>query len=208
MVRIIDFWMRFKAFGACEANQIEQYAVLTYRDPNDPQRDLHAYPQNNFPAYDSSYGDGSIINFPNTTCGNPSDNEFCISDLSSYVTDASVTVDPPQETFFLGFTNVGQSLSVIYKKNSYGNMYTSGDLVTVGAINNITFSFPTFPLLTQREMIGHTTFCDKNNLPESCTSQKICTCTHRLKISLNRYVEMQLLCTVTLSIFMEFHFMS
>ncbi|CRK96925.1 CLUMA_CG010353, isoform B [Clunio marinus] len=39
-------------------------------------------------------------------------------------------------------------------------------------------------------MIGHTTFCDKNNLPESCTSQKICTCTHRLKISLNRYVEM------------------
>ncbi|CRK96923.1 CLUMA_CG010348, isoform A, partial [Clunio marinus] len=192
----VDYWMRFRALGSCEANQIEQYAVLSYRDPNDPQRDLHAYPQRTFPLYDSSYGDGSMLNFPKTTCGDPSDNEYCISDLYAYDQGAYLwlTETPPTYKFILGIKNLAQSPSVVFKENTYGNMFTNlrDDVMTVGAINNISFTFQPFPILTQGEMIENENdvFCNENNIPERCESQEICDCTHRLKIRTHEYVEM------------------
>lgn len=66
------------------------------------------------------------------------------------------------------------------------------DLVLVGAINNITMTFPPFSLLTQPEEIKEGMFCDEKSIPERCTKNgiQLCPCIHRLKIELNSIVEL------------------
>lgn len=60
----------------------------------------------------------------------------------------------------------------------------------VGAINNISFTFPSFSLLTQPEKLDEQLFCDEFNLPESCRDKQLCPCVHRLKVKLNATVEL------------------
>lgn len=59
----------------------------------------------------------------------------------------------------------------------------------MGAINNVSLSFPSFPLLTQIDNINDDTFCDDHSLPRDCIDKNQCPCTHRLKIELNELVE-------------------
>lgn len=73
------------------------------------------------------------------------------------------------------------------------------DRATVlGGIDNITFTFPRFPVLTQRDDIveysdhtaTETTWCDRHNLPDRCESYDKCPCSHRLHVRLNSIVEL------------------
>lgn len=59
-------------------------------------------------------------------------------------------------------------------------------------MNNITFAFPHFPLLTQPELITEDMYCDENNLPPHCAGLLICPCIFRIKVRLNSIVEMVL----------------
>lgn len=63
----------------------------------------------------------------------------------------------------------------------------------VGAINNISFQFPSFSPLTQPENLADSLFCDETSLPESCAGKQICPCVHRLKVKLNSIVELVVL---------------
>lgn len=60
----------------------------------------------------------------------------------------------------------------------------------MASINNISFNFPPFPLLTQPENIHESMFCDESHIPQSCFGKSICPCVHRLKIELNSIVEL------------------
>lgn len=64
-----------------------------------------------------------------------------------------------------------------------------GNIVTRGAINNISFHFPEVSLLTQPENVKENMFCDENSVPPSCYN-KICSCVHRIKVKLNSIVEL------------------
>ena len=63
-------------------------------------------------------------------------------------------------------------------------------LFLMASINNISFNFPSFPLLTQPENIEESMFCDELHMPERCFDKNICPCVHRLKIKLNSIVEL------------------
>lgn len=64
-----------------------------------------------------------------------------------------------------------------------------GDVVSVGAINKISFQFPDVPLLTQPEDVKEKMFCDEYSIPPNCTLE-ICTCVHRIKVKLDSVVEL------------------
>lgn len=64
------------------------------------------------------------------------------------------------------------------------------DITLTGVVNNISFTFPSFPPLTQPELVDESLFCDNGHLPENCVSDKICYCINRLKIKLNSIVEL------------------
>lgn len=82
----------------------------------------------------------------------------------------------------------------------------------MGAINDISFTFPPFSPLTQPEEVGKFPFCDVNNKPDSCKGKKICPCVHRLKVKLNSVVTIvvvdetdgKLIIELTQSNFIEF----
>lgn len=63
----------------------------------------------------------------------------------------------------------------------------------MATVNNISFQFPSFPLLTEPERIDDSMFCDVNNIKRhSCIKKAngtICKCIHRLKVKLNASVE-------------------
>lgn len=63
----------------------------------------------------------------------------------------------------------------------------------VATINNISFQFPSFPLLTETERIDESMFCDVNNMNRrNCIKNSkdlICKCIHRLKVKHNSNVE-------------------
>lgn len=63
----------------------------------------------------------------------------------------------------------------------------------MGVINNISFEFPTFPLLTEPHRIDESMFCDVHHMKRnSCIKNSnvtVCKCIHRLKVKLNASVE-------------------
>lgn len=60
----------------------------------------------------------------------------------------------------------------------------------MGAINNISFTYPPFSLLTQPEEVSDSIFCDENNIPAHCIDKPQCPCIYRIKVSLNSTVEL------------------
>lgn len=60
----------------------------------------------------------------------------------------------------------------------------------MGAINNISFIYPPFSLLTQSNEITDRLFCDEFNLPLHCIDRPQCPCIHRIKVDLNSIVEL------------------
>lgn len=62
----------------------------------------------------------------------------------------------------------------------------------MGAINNFSFTYPPFSLLTQKGQIREDMFCDEENVPEKCLNRVTapCPCIHRIKVNLNSTVEL------------------
>jgi hypothetical protein len=58
------------------------------------------------------------LNHPNTTCGTAHEN-YCITDLSSFVERPDITDGPPDETFYLGFNMYAQDAHQIYNESKY-----------------------------------------------------------------------------------------
>ncbi|KAF2894896.1 hypothetical protein ILUMI_11279, partial [Ignelater luminosus] len=57
-------------------------------------------------------------------------------------------------------------------------------------MNNITFTYPPSPLLTQREDVPETNICNSLNKPEQCQNMEICECVHVEQIPLGANVEL------------------
>lgn len=60
----------------------------------------------------------------------------------------------------------------------------------VGAVNQISFVFPSISLVSQKDQVTEQMFCDVNNLPASCLPNRLCPCIHRIKIPLNSIVDL------------------
>lgn len=57
------------------------------------------------------------------------------------------------------------------------------------ALNNISFIFPSFSLLTQTDQLSDDLFCDVDNLPQQCDGKKLCHCTQLMRVELDAVVE-------------------
>lgn len=146
------------------------------------------------------------MNDPTTPCGDTNSLTNCISDLSSYVSSPDITDVEPDNRFCLGFKNIDATVSEIFAPNTYGHFKSKlvsqmflilfpvipaigNQSLHVGSINDISFQFPQFPLLSQPGSITSSTFFDENNLPSACAGKRFCYCLHRLKVALNAIVE-------------------
>lgn len=55
--------------------------------------------------------------------------------------------------------------------------------------NNITFTFPPSPLLTQPDDIPMNIMCNENNIPTKCSGKSVCECVHIIHIPMGSTVE-------------------
>lgn len=53
------FWIRLKALGLCEAEKMQQFAVLSYEPSPVSSIDL-AFPYRRFPDYSKKFGNGGV----------------------------------------------------------------------------------------------------------------------------------------------------
>lgn len=56
-------------------------------------------------------------------------------------------------------------------------------------VNNITFTFPSSPLLTQYDDVVPSTICNQDNIPEQCDEHDVCECVHVEQVPLDSSVE-------------------
>jgi hypothetical protein len=98
----------------------------------------------------------------------------------------------PDHRFFLGFDNYRVETQLVYRPNNYDYhfMNTRDDVVLIGAVNNLTFNFPSISLLSQTDEIKEDMFCNSTYRPASCEGLQICPCVHRIKIELDSLVEL------------------
>lgn len=56
-------------------------------------------------------------------------------------------------------------------------------------LNHITMRMPTFPLMSQTELIDSSKFCNASTISQDCKTE-FCACTHVLQVQLNSVVEL------------------
>lgn len=137
--------------------------------------------------------------------------------MESYGVDQSLDSEIPDYSLVLAFDNYNVDNNILYSENNYDHYMskkenpifrsnkerflhiicihftdTGGSVNLMGAINNMSFMFPSFPPLTQPEDITATTFCNHEESPAHCDAKpgRLCRCTHLLKLKLNSIVEM------------------
>lgn len=60
-------------------------------------------------------------------------------------------------------------------------------------MNNLTFTYPSSPLLTQLDDVNHKALCNSVTLPEKCKDKEICECVHIEHVPLGATVELILI---------------
>ena len=60
-----------------------------------------------------------LLNHPNTTCGLPESNEYCITDLKSIENLPEILDTNVDHRFYLGFNNIAQNGRDFFSKDNY-----------------------------------------------------------------------------------------
>ncbi|KAK4875174.1 hypothetical protein RN001_011596 [Aquatica leii] len=115
------------------------------------------------------------------TCESKS-NKVCVGSVESLSDIPNVLINNVDTTLFLGFDS-----KVVYQTNDTGSEELSHRIYRM---NNITFTYPSSPLLTQREDVLRSSMCNSLNKPSICDKSDICECVHIEKIPLGSKVEL------------------
>ncbi|XP_011194194.2 uncharacterized protein LOC105219623 [Zeugodacus cucurbitae] len=184
-----DYWIRVRGMGVCAILPTESFALLRYvsNEANPESDDERPLPP--MPLYNETYVSGVYLNHPNGSCG-ASDNH-CVSELEAREQDEVLRTATPDHQFFLAFHNFPVPNSEIFSNGTYAHFANlQNNLTIVGAINNLSFVFPSYPPLTQPEAINDTQFCTELERPAACRGNRLCPCVHRLRVRLGSIVEL------------------
>ncbi|XP_053694017.1 uncharacterized protein LOC128741918 [Sabethes cyaneus] len=198
-----NYWIRVRGIGFCNKINVEGFAILSYADPTIPTEDL-MFPVDDPPNFDDEFPLGITLNHHTARCYTPHDNDTCAADLESHEVfrDKELIESRPDKRLYLGFDVIESNNSLLFSQQGYVHYATVRNAFNaIGVTNNISFIWPSFPLLIQPELITNENrqFCNDTHLPAQCNDYAICFCTHKLKVDLNDIVEVVLfdtaLCT-------------
>ncbi|KAL1465394.1 hypothetical protein WDU94_004972 [Cyamophila willieti] len=186
---IDNYWIKMRGLMDCDERFTSafQVAVLKYEGATDedPPGEID---------YDATRTSGTVLNPLNTP--SKQTKSTLISELSAIdapVHDIRLKEQPDLKYFisydFYGIDNPHFHLSNMYGfhevKNSRDNHTQQ---VRTPQLNHLSFRFPTFPLLSQRDQIDESMFC--SNLSHKGCSEEYCECTNVVKVPLHSVVEL------------------
>lgn len=73
--------------------------------------------------------------------------------------------------------------------NSFALWFTAKQRVGTPQLNHITMRMPTFPLMSQTELVDSSEFCNASTIGDNCRTE-YCSCPHVLQVKLNSVVEL------------------
>ncbi|XP_012139840.2 uncharacterized protein LOC100881736 [Megachile rotundata] len=179
------YWIQLRGLSQCKNRGIQQLALLQYIDaPTEPKT-----PQ---PSYGAISGK-VVLNPVDTPCNGSNRNAVCISNLThAWGTNPRIEEEEPDMKLYMPIGFRIATPSTFYRPNTYKTFLIPGpNSIVMGTMDNIQFSFPPVPPLSQFDDLPSNQFCDSDNLPRGC--QGNCTCTHVRKIPLNAVVEVILI---------------
>lgn len=192
--------------------KIEGFAILRIHEDKSSKNKAAEFSNTKTPTFDDEFPKVKVFNSikPNI------DGHIKLTQTEAYKSDQGLFSDEPDEKFFLVYDSPAVRNDVMFARQNLHNfvcefseiIYTmiynenSSTVVTtdfshpvsfVATVNNISFQFPSFPLLTEPQRIDESMFCDVHNVKrQSCIrkiNETICKCIHRLKVKLNANVE-------------------
>ncbi|KAJ8670518.1 hypothetical protein QAD02_001777 [Eretmocerus hayati] len=189
--KVDNYWIRFRGFGLCSprkdtstgAFQVARLRYITAPD-QDPQTAIgYALPNITEKTRVLNPIQGKDLSSPG--------HKILIPQLTSLnASDISLRKHPDQQ-IYISFDFHQLDNYDYHRKNFYGfsQVPASRKLGTL-QLNHISLKLPSFPLLSQRDMIGPETFCNASTINSDYCVKEQCVCTHVLQVKLNSVVEL------------------
>ncbi|XP_019548798.3 uncharacterized protein LOC109419033 [Aedes albopictus] len=189
------YWIRVRGVGFCNLFPKEGFALLSYADPSVATEEL-MFPNHAPPEYNNPYPMGQTLNDHRAMCYNSEDEMTCAADLETHEAhrDDELVAAVPDVRLFLGFKMMHPDNEWLFSGRYKPFITVREDFNTIAVANNISFIYPSFPLLSQPDLIINEDelFCNNTHLPAGCDKLHLCFCTHRIKVNLNDVVELTL----------------
>ncbi|XP_059483123.1 uncharacterized protein LOC132201179 [Neocloeon triangulifer] len=170
------FYVRARGLNDCDdqKNAVNQFAILRYDNYNGK---VENYPP---PSYTNAIRSGITFNL-NRDIINPVTNSRMVSRTVADHYDARPGID---------LSLSGTPNYRFYIEASF-NLFTAAEGIqtVLPQLNGISWSSPSFPLLTQSELVNNATVCTQYNRPSNCQS-RLCQCTHTVEIKNGDLVEL------------------
>nr|KAG5709129.1 hypothetical protein BaRGS_028585 [Batillaria attramentaria] len=177
-----NYWLRVFGLWYCEFSTVISNggAILRYEGAPEVEPSGHLNQQR----------DGILLNpilFDNNVTEYGWNREVIRTDDMRYAYDSNYTDEVVDFKYFLG-------MDFNYNDNSkYGHkeLYPVRTHSTP-VIDNITFSLPPVPILSQPEDVRGEWFCNRSTIPDHdyCQTEDLCMCTHMIRVKLNQVVEL------------------
>ncbi|XP_011500453.1 PREDICTED: laccase-1-like [Ceratosolen solmsi marchali] len=180
-----NYWMRFKGLMDCGANftSAHQVAILRYEGAPDNDPDEHV--SYNFPDSEALVPEINPLNK-----GTETKDILSILSLEALDKNDQVNTMDPDYQFFVSYDFYMIDNYEFHRKHLYGYQQVKQKVGTP-QLNHISMKLPSFPLMSQRDLINSARFCNESTV-EGC-DKTYCRCTHVLQVKLNSIVEVVLI---------------
>ncbi|NP_001155158.1 venom laccase precursor [Nasonia vitripennis] len=179
--KVENYWIRFRGMdGACDITKAHQVAVLRYKGAPEVE-----------PAAKVAYEIPSKKNMRQLNPynkGTETPSAISIPTLNSAEPDDATSKSQPDQQIYItyDYLNLDERNHRRWLENI--DVPAVESFRTLWQLNHITFKFPSFPLLTQPDMIQPDTLCNSTSA-KNCLKE-YCTCTHVINAKLNSVVEL------------------
>ncbi|KAK2584471.1 hypothetical protein KPH14_006846 [Odynerus spinipes] len=179
------YWIQVRSLGECGIERAQQLAVLRYaRGPYQPITTP--------PSYDFGLPQGIVLNPLDAICNRPREDAICVSQLkNAHPVDEGILRQRPDVKIFLPFRFLFYRPEEVFQPQTYNRYLVAptGDHV-ISLVDEISFTFPPSPPLSQINDVPPEQFCNGDNRPADCGAN--CMCTHQVDIPYNAIVEVVL----------------
>ncbi|KAJ8669572.1 hypothetical protein QAD02_000831 [Eretmocerus hayati] len=189
--KIDNYWIRLRGLVDCgpEFTKAHQVAILRYEGaPNqEPNADV---------SYEFPQKDGSSLQINSLNKGTEAEDIISAASLRAYFKedDPSISMIDPDHKFYISFDFYAKDNPDYHKKYLYGHNQVPENLRSkTPQLNHISMKMPSFPLMSQKEQIDPSIFCNLNTTRRRGCQTTHCSCLHVLQVDLNSVVELILI---------------
>nr|CAD7438010.1 unnamed protein product [Timema bartmani] len=185
-----SYWMRATTAEDCGSPSLKGAAVVQYVGADISQlQPLEEEDEQNSVDGDETKG----VLFQNTVdknCQSTNNQVVCLDQLKAAEKIPQYLSSPVVDTKL--YLSYGFKL---ISSNNIHSLSSSASGVLVPHINNVTFTYPPYPLISQKDEVSPDLLCNKDTVKPSChsaDSDEVCECVHVIDIPLGDTVELVL----------------